>query len=150
MKRILSILLTGLMVLALVGCGSNNKAEKTTKVEETKVEVKEINKNEYEKADFVKFNLPEQEYFKMVGTKVYIEGEASSIDLEGKIFAKSPNLIVSQKESNGFGMYGVEGYSIRDADIDINQKDNVRVYGIIFDQKINGMPTILVDKIEKI
>lgn len=49
MKKIISILAVGLMVVALVGCGSNNTTENTTSEKETvKAEVKEDTKITYD------------------------------------------------------------------------------------------------------
>lgn len=146
MKKILTVSII-LLVLTMVGCGSNNVVVEQPKQEEKPLK-KEINVVEYEKADFVNLNKLDNEYNKLLGTKVFIEGNVDSVDLEGKVFAKSPNLSLSQKEGEGFGIYAVTGFEIKDSVPDIKEGDVVKAYGLITLKEKLGFPTIIVDKIE--
>lgn len=146
MKRKILVIISLLLTLGLfIGCGGSNDNKK----EEENIVLTEINKDDYEKADFVSLNLNAEEYKKLVGKKVFVEGEVSAEDIDGKVFDKSPNLTVTQKEGEGYGIYAAKGYNIKDSGLDIKDKDIVKVYGIVNDERITGMPTILVDKIEK-
>lgn len=146
MKKILTILLSLLVIFAtFIGCSSTSNPEPN----EQKKKIEEvINKENYKKADFVELNVAD--YSKLVGTKVYVDGVISQLDLDGTVFAKSPNISLSQKEGDGYGKYLARGYELKDSGIEFKKGDSVIVYGFIDPEKaLTGEPMIFVEKIEK-
>ncbi|MHB9949471.1 DNA-binding protein [Clostridium botulinum] len=155
MKKILSILIAGILTLGLVACGStqtnneenknNNKpkqeqSKKESIKEESQEELNKKIKNSAAKADFVKINGHEKE---LKGKSYYIEGEVTFIDNTNSVL---PKFTVKTKEGEGYGMYDVENFG----KAEVKEGDKVKVYGKLDENKSEaGAPQISGNVVEK-
>lgn len=151
MKKIIATLLILNLALALVGCGQtdkqNVKSEQSKKVEERKEEKKETQEDinnkvkvEAVKADFVKVNAGE-----MNNKSVFTEGQVSSINKDQVM----PTFTLTVKGENGYGMYSILCID-KEYIKNINNGDNVKVYGKVDGKDSTGMPKITGNIIEKL
>ena len=157
MKKVICCILTGLMLVGLIGCGNSTSKNDGTKVEqeetnkndkvqkEEKDEQKELDEElikEAVKADFVKLNGHAEENKNL---KVFAEGTISNVDYDC-VMDLFPSFTLVQKEGEGNGMYhisnvlGVKG---------LKEGDYVKAYGVIDGESNVGLVKIAATVIEK-
>lgn len=150
MKKLIYI--GALSALLLAACSEEEKAtpkeeapvseekETSDKVAETKgpsqEELNEKMRSEAIKLDFVKANGGEVEQ----DTKVTISGKVTNITEEGV----GGTFTVTTKESDGYGMFSVKNFTLKDVTAD----SEVTVYGVFDGKDELGFPTISATIIE--
>ena len=95
------------------------------------------------KANFVKMSKNVNQY---IGTKVYATGKITSVDYKG-LASKYPTFMLSQKESNGYGIYYV--YNMKNVK-GLKDGDTVKIYGTIKGtDKLGFIPSIAATIVKK-
>jgi hypothetical protein len=149
LKPFLSILFAITLIISLAACsGTSKKSESTKQVttvssepsvskEPTQEELNAKLKSEAVKADFVKINGGEWK-----DKKVFAEGEISNVDVQDPV----TTFLLAAKEGNGLGVYKIR--AVTSLIGKINDKDKVKIYGIVNEPDKDGIPKILVTVIE--
>lgn len=153
MKKLITTLLSLLIVLTMTGCVStaksdgeeNNekpKVEQQNKEEKNQEELDEELKKEAVKADFVELNG------NIVGNKnlkVFAEGTISVVDYD-RVMDIFPSFLLTQEEGEGFGIYHISNVLSVEG---LKDGDKVKVYGVVDGENESGLIKISATVIEK-
>lgn len=135
MKRLLSILLIGMLSFGMVACGDSKDTAKkddtdkpvateTKQEEPTREELNEKLKKEAVKADFVKLNGNSKDNKDL---KVFAEGKVSTVDYKN-VMDVFPSFTLTQEEGNGFGIYHITNVLSVEG---LKDGDTVKIYGTV-------------------
>lgn len=149
--KILVVLSIFIILVSFAGCSQSSNSQETKK-SPTKIMTKlkgksqdQLNqelKNQSVQANFVEINGHTSE---LKNKKVFAVGKISVVDYQGAMDV-FPSFILSQKESNGFGMYHITNVlSVKG----LKDGDNVKIYGTIDGTAKDSMPKIIATVIEK-
>lgn len=158
-KKILISLITFVITLSLVACGSdvaqqsennsNNKESNEVKKEEepTQEEItqEELNakiKEEATEADWVKLNGSDDEF---EGQCFYAQGKVNVL-VDDAVF---PSFTLTVETENGFGIYNIIVIEKENFNA-LTEGDEVRVYGKLMGKSSLGFPELSGNIIEKI
>ncbi|WP_206153060.1 hypothetical protein [Clostridium cadaveris] len=154
MKKLLSILLVGMLSVGMTACGNSKDTAKkddtstpapteTKKEEPTREELNEKLKKEAVKADFVKLNGHSKENKDL---KVFAEGKISIVDYKNTMDL-FPSFTLTQEEGTGVGMYHITNILSVEG---LKDGDTVKIYGVVDEEPSKaGLIKITATIIEK-
>lgn len=150
-NKVLIFLSISAILTFFVGCSKSANSQETKKAtaktvskpkEKSQEELNQELKNQAVQANFVEINGHTSE---LKNKKVFAVGKISVVDYQDTMDV-FPSFTLSQKESNGFGIYHItNALNIKG----LKDGDNVKIYGTIDGMTKDKMPKIIATIIEK-